>query len=367
MDNYRYSELDWLRVGLIFAVFLHHVFMPFNGDDWHIVNDESSKLLDDIMVYFEQLRLQSLFFIAGAGSFLLLQKVRVRDFLKSKFHRLFMPLLIGMILVVPPQIYYENIEDYRNITDAYQQLALSFKANHLWFIEFLIVFMILAIPLYKVLHSDTGTIFISVIEKLVSSKYGLFSLVLALLAIRLSLKHFFPSQEGGIENLSVSLFYLYFFFVGMCFIKSAKISHAIARYRKVNLLFFILSSLLFYAYYLSPDLSDYASLGVRWQIWWLVCTLVSWSGLLCLLGYASVICKKSPTWLRSINEFIYPFYILHQSIIVVCAFYIVQWNTGIAIKSMSLLLASFLGCIVTIYLLIRPFNVSRYMFGLRIR
>ncbi|MBB1383734.1 acyltransferase, partial [Shewanella sp. SR41-2] len=70
--NRRYSELDWLRVILIFAVFLHHVFMPFNGDGWHVMNNESSKVLDDIMVYFEQLRLQTLFFIAGAASFLLL-------------------------------------------------------------------------------------------------------------------------------------------------------------------------------------------------------------------------------------------------------------------------------------------------------
>jgi glucan biosynthesis protein C len=367
MDGQRYSELDWLRIGLIFAVFLHHVFMPFNGDSWHVMNNDSSKLLDDIMVYFEQLRLQSLFFIAGAGSFLLLQKVRVREFLKSKFHRLFVPLLVGMILIVPPQIYYENIDDYINLTEAYQKLALSFNANHLWFIEFLIVFMVLAIPLNKALLSNAGSAFIHFIEKTVSSKYGLFSFVFILLLIRLSLKYFLPSQQGGLENLSISLFYFYFFAAGMCFIKSHKIWSYIAKYRKINLKIFIVSSLLFYAYYFSPDLSDYASIEVRWQIWWLVCTLVSWSGLLTLVGYASVLCKESPNWLRSTNEFIYPFYILHQSIIVVLAFYIVQWNAGIAVKSISLLLSSLLVCFTIIYLLIKPFNLARYMFGLKER
>lgn len=367
MDSNRYSELDWLRVVLIFAVFLHHVFMPFNGDSWHVMNNDSSKLLDDIMVYFEQLRLQSLFFIAGAGSFLLLQKVQVREFLSSKFHRLFIPLLIGMILIVPPQIYYENIDDYVDLAEAYQKLALSFNANHLWFIEFLIVFMVLAIPLNKVLLSNAGTAFIHFIEKLVSLKYGLFSLVFILLLLRLSLKYFLPSQESDIENLSISLFYLYFFVVGMCFIKSHKIWRSIATYRKINLIIFIVSSVLFYVYYFSPDLSDYASLEVRWQIWWLVCTLVSWSGLLTLVGYASVLCKESPDWLRFTNELIYPFYILHQTIIVVFAFYIVQWDAGMAVKSISLLLCSFLACITIIYLLIKPFNVTRYMFGLKIR
>jgi peptidoglycan/LPS O-acetylase OafA/YrhL len=62
MNNVRVSELDWLRVILILAVFLHHALMPFNGDEWHIMNAESSKLLDDVMVYFEQFRLPTLFF-----------------------------------------------------------------------------------------------------------------------------------------------------------------------------------------------------------------------------------------------------------------------------------------------------------------
>ena len=367
MDKTRYTELDWLRVGLIFAVFLHHVFMPFNGDGWHIMNGDSSKLLDDIMVYFEQLRLQTLFFIAGAGSLILLQKVRTGDFLKSKFHRLLIPLIIGMMLVVPPQIYYEDIDVYASLAEAYQQLAFSFNANHLWFIEFLIVFMVLAIPINSALNSNLGTGFMGLLKRIGSMKYGLFSLVLILLLIRMTLKHFIPSQEGGIENLSISLFYFFFFVAGMCLIKCPEIWGYIAKYRKVNLNLFIVSSVLFYAYYFSPDLSQYASVEVRWQIWWLVCTLVSWSGLLTLVGFASVMCNVSPPWLRSANELIYPFYILHQTIIVALGFYIIQWDAGIAVKSLSLLLTSFLVCVSIIYLLIKPFNVARYLFGLKVR
>ena len=85
----RLSELDWLRVILILAVFIHHVLMPFNGDDWHIMNNESSKLLDDIMVYFEQFRLPMLFFISGGGAVILLSKVTVLKFTKDKVLRLF--------------------------------------------------------------------------------------------------------------------------------------------------------------------------------------------------------------------------------------------------------------------------------------
>ncbi|MFA0813315.1 acyltransferase family protein [Microbulbifer epialgicus] len=245
MKAQRYSELDWLRVLLILAVFLHHVFMPFNGDGWHVMNEESSKLLDDIMVYFEQLRLQTLFFVAGVGSLLLLKKTNIRTFFISKFHRLFIPLIFGMILIVPPQNYFENINDYTSLVDAYQHLFLSFESNHLWFIEFLIVFMLLAIPLKLALSSKVGLALLNKLERLALYKHGLFSLVLVVLLLRCGLKLLVHSQDKGIENFSVSLFFLLFFMAGMCFISSPKIWQSMTNNRSTNLKWFIFSSVLF--------------------------------------------------------------------------------------------------------------------------
>jgi peptidoglycan/LPS O-acetylase OafA/YrhL len=360
----RYSELDWLRVILIVAVFMHHVFMPFNGDGWHIMNKDSSKTLDDIMVYFEQLRLQTLFFIAGAGSLLLLQKTTIKAFLANKFFRLFIPFLIGMMIIVPPQNYYESIDKYSSIFDAYKALIFSFDTNHLWFIEFLILFMILAIPLNLGINTSVGSSLIKIIEKVATRRHGIFSIVFVLIVLRCGLKLLNSSQEHSIHNLSVSAFFFFFFIAGMCFMKSPLIWQSIGNFRRTNLLWLIVSTLLFYAYYFSPDLSPYFSLEIRWMIWWLVCSLVSWSGLLSMLGYASHYCKKTPRWLVAANELIYPFYILHQTVIVVLAYYIVQWQSGIAVKSISLLLGAFVIC-VALCLMIKPFNLLRYLFGLR--
>ncbi len=346
---------------MILAVFLHHVFMPFNGDDWHIMNTDSSKLLDDIMVYFEQLRLPALFFIAGAASLILIGKTNSKTFLTGKFHRLFVPLIFGMMLVVPLQNYYENIDQYESIFSAYKQLLFSFETNHLWFIELLIVFMVLAVPLRSLLRSTFGSSILSGIESLANKQHGLFSIALVLVLFRNSMMTVFPS-----EDLSVSLFYLFFFFIGMCFIKSAVVWQALATNRKTNLIWLIVSSLIFYGYYFSPDLSSYLSLEVRRQLWWLVCSLVTWSGLLAMLGYASEYCKTTPAWLHQANELIYPFYILHQSAIVAFAFYIVQWPTGIAFKSLTILVLSFLLCAALCLYVIRPFKITRYLFGLKL-
>ncbi|AZQ84774.1 acyltransferase [Colwellia sp. Arc7-635] len=364
-NTVRLSELDWLRVILIFAVFLHHVCMPFNGDGWHIMNSESSKLLDDIMVYFEQFRLPILFFISGVGSVILLSKVSAKKFTLDKVTRLLIPLLIGSLLIVPPQTYIENIDKFQSYWQEFPKLALNFETNHLWFIEYLFVFALLAIPLNFIFHSRLGSSVVSSVEKLAKFKGGLFLLVVVLISVKIYFSLMFPSDDNKIENLSSSMYYFVFFISGMIFIRNNNIWQAIREQRLCNLIILSLSTIIFYAYYYSPDLSEYLSLDARWSIWWLVCCLVAWSALLTILGYAQYYLAKTPKWLHLSNELIYPFYIFHQTVIVVIGFYVITWQTSIPIKIMSLFGLSFIVTSLICFYIIKPFNVLRFMFGLK--
>jgi glucan biosynthesis protein C len=364
-NTVRLSELDWLRVILIFAVFLHHVCMPFNGDNWHIMNNDSSKVLDDIMVYFEQFRLPILFFISGVGSVILLSKVTVVKFIKDKFLRLFIPLLIGSLLVIPPQIYMENIVEMQSYWREYPALALKFETNHLWFIEYLFVFFLLAIPLNKLFSSSLGTSIINFVQKLSKHKIGLYLLVILLIIIKVYFSLTFPSDDQKIENLSSSAFYFFFFIAGMLFVRSNVIWQAIYEQRFYNLMLLVFSTVLFYSYYYSPDLSEYLSLDMRWSIWWLVCCLVAWSACLTILGYAQFYFTKTPKWLSLSNELIYPFYIFHQTVIVVIGYYVIAWQAPISLKVISLFALSFLATSVICWFIIKPSNFLRFLFGLK--
>ena len=335
-----------------------------NGDNWHIMNSESSKLLDDIMVYFEQLRLPVLFLIAGAGTVILLNRVSSAAFLLSKSKRLLLPLLLAMMLITPPQAYFEAPEQYASLLDAYQQRLLIFDNKHLWFIEFLIIFMLVSIPIKKALNTSPGQALLRRIEKLAYRPFGLMLTGAVLVFVRCVLKRYYPEQDGAIENLSVSVFYWVFFIAGMLFMSRPVIWQSIAHHRRFNLYGFIGSSLMFYIYYLG-DFSFIGSVTVRWQIWWALTALLSWSGMLMMLGYAGQYLNKSPAWLRQTNELIYPFYILHQTIIVIVGFYIVQWSAGIATKSLSLLVISLCTTAALCYYLIRPLKWLRFAFGLK--
>ena len=200
-------------------------------------------------------------------------------------------------------------------------LALKFETNHLWFIEYLIVFAFLAIPIKRFLSTKPESKLISFVEKLSRYKVGLFLLVILLIAVRLYFYLTFQSNNNEFETLFSSTFYFFFFIAGMVFIHSEGIWQAVCKQRFYNLLLLLFSTIIFYAYYYSPDLSPYLSLETRWAIWWLVCCLVAWSALLTILGYAQFYLTKTPKWLRLSNELIYPFYIFHQTVIVVIGYY----------------------------------------------
>jgi glucan biosynthesis protein C len=366
-NDQRLPELDWLRVILIFAVFIHHVCMPFNGDNWHIMNTESSKLLDDVMVYFEQFRLPTLFFISGVGAVILLSKISVKKFASDKLLRLLIPLIVGVLFVVPPQSYIENISQYESFWQAYPSLVLNLSTNHLWFIEYLIVFSLLAIPLNTFLNTKASTKVFKYIIKLTKFKGGLFLFVSLLIVIKISFSLFFPSDDNKIENLSSSSYYLFFFITGMIFVANKELWQRVCEHRLYHLIILLISTVIFYGYYYSPDLSDYLSLNVRWSIWWFVCCLVSWSALLTILGYAQFYLKKTPQWLRLSNELIYPFYIFHQTVIVVIGFYVINWQTSILIKIISLLFLSLITTCGICLFIIKPFNLFRFLFGLKLK
>jgi predicted ferric reductase len=102
-----------------------------------------------------------------------------------------------------------------------------------------------------------------------------------------------------------------------------------------------------------------------WAIWFIVSALVGWTTMLAIMGYAQAYFNKPHPILKKLNEAVYPFYILHQTVIVVMAYSIVAWDIYLWLKLIVLLLGSF-ALIVGVYrLLIYPFTPVRFLFGMR--
>ncbi|CAL2086525.1 Glucans biosynthesis protein C [Tenacibaculum sp. 190524A02b] len=365
MKTRRY-DLDWLRVISVLAVFLHHVFMPFNGDDFHIMNDEHSKLLDDIMVYFEQFRLPILFLISGVGTVFAFSKRSWKSFIKERCKRLLIPLVFGVIFIVPFQVYYENIEDFQSFIESYPYLVSKLKVNHLWFIENLFYTSLTFIPFILFLRSSKSKVVKKYIERF-SKQTGVISWCIVLVLIRVISKDYFPSNSKSFLNLSSTLYYSFFFTGGIIIATNNVLWKLIKINRKRNLMITLFFSLLFYFYYLIPEenIEPYLNLKNRWRLWYLVCALVSWSVITTVLGYAQQYLNKPSYVLGKLNESAYPFYILHQTVIIAIGYYVIQINSSIFIKVNLLLFSSLLVIFLIYYFIISRLNFFRFLFGMR--
>ena len=88
----------------------YHIGMIFVAEwDWHIKDNNTSYLFTEWMYFMIRWRMVLLFFISGAGNWYALGSRSGSGFLKERSRRLFLPLVFGMLVIVPPQIYIEKL------------------------------------------------------------------------------------------------------------------------------------------------------------------------------------------------------------------------------------------------------------------
>lgn len=363
----RRFELDWLRVASVSLVFLHHVCMPFNGDHWHIMNAQSSKALDDIMVYFEQWRLPLLLIISGAGTMMAFSKRSVWGFVKERVRRLFIPLVVGVLIIVPPQTFFQYRDKFTSYADFYSQLPGYIEYNHLWFIRYLFYFSLLVIPLVVYLRSDRSTGARKWTGKALAGPWAILLLCIPVMLIRIGGLIFFPEANESWINLPEASYYFYFFAAGTVLFSCTEAWNSLGRYRRHHLVSAFVSLLLFYGCYFLPQEWIGASVPAEltWSIWFIVSALAGWTTMLAIMGYAQKYFNKSKPVLKKLNEAVYPFYILHQTVIVVMAYFIVQWDLSLWLKLIALLAGSFVIVVALYRFLIYPFTPVRFLFGMK--
>jgi len=154
----RQSYLDWLRILSIAGVLILHSGMAYADDLWwHIKDKNSSQLILMLNIAMHLVRMPLLFFISGTVSYYMMQKRSAISFIGLRCTRLLVPLVVGMLVVVPPQIYMERLgqgykgnfaEFYKTVFQLkfYPQGSLSW--HHLWFIAYLFIYDLVFAPLF---------------------------------------------------------------------------------------------------------------------------------------------------------------------------------------------------------------------------
>jgi peptidoglycan/LPS O-acetylase OafA/YrhL len=93
--------------------------------------------------------------------------------------------------------------------------------------------------------------------------------------------------------------------------------------------------------------------------------LTAWSWIFTAIGYGKRYLNRKHPIQNYINEAVYPFYILHQTVIVIVVYYVVKTSDTILSKFLFTFIISFALIISIYHLLIRPYAVTRFLFGMK--
>jgi glucans biosynthesis protein C len=371
----RQSYLDWLRIISIITVFFLHSSMAYVEEwGWHLKNKETSNLLMEINFWLGRFRMPMLFFISGTVTWFMLKSRTTGSFIGLRFRRLFIPLVFGILVVVPPQVYMERLtQGFKgNFADFYPTVFTTgayptgnFSWHHLWFIVYLFLYDILFAPLFKWMMSERGKERLAFFSKLANRKWIYLLPVPSIIAYTAMNLHF-PETHDLIHDWSRHVYWIFFLLTGFTCINFPALMNSFERNRRTSFLLAFTSIIIInYFRWNNPD-TEIPDLGT-WRTYaqMSLFPITAWCWIFTAVGYAKRYLNKKHPIQNYINEAVYPFYILHQTVIVIVVFYVIRTNEPVLNKFLFTFITSFILVMCIYHLLIKQYAVMRFLFGMK--
>ena len=369
----RLYGLDWLRIGAFALLIFYHIGMFFVPWGWHVKTAQPLEWLELPMLALNPWRLVLLFVISGIASRILLAKAGgARSFAQLRSTRLLIPLAAGMALFVAPQPWAELREqagyphgfghfwlnDYFEFGDSLGPILPTW--NHLWFVAYLWVytmFLALASLLPPAIHQRLQ----AGLDRLFSDWRLLVLPVLLLWAARMTLYPAFGETHALFDDPYAHLVYGFAFFFGVGLASSQPLwSAVIGQWKRAAWL-----AAGGYAAIVAIDLTIAGESGdLELLIARVARSLQAWGAVIALLGFARLHLHKDGPARRYLTDAIFPFYIAHQTIIVLVGHTLRPQGLGPTIEFALIAAATVGGCFAT-YEVGKRIGWLRPMLGLK--
>lgn len=381
MKERRY-DIDWLRVLAILMVFFFHNARFYDPYPWHVKNAEQSFGMFIFVALLHAWIMPLFFLLSGVGSWYALKSRTAGRYFRERVLRLLVPLYtVGVFILLPPQLYWDKLTSGRfsgSFLEFYPSFFRDFHFDllppfvlpwpgHLWFLVFLFAISLFSLPLMIFLKSESGKRLISTLARWCNRRGGIFLLLVPLFLVQACLRGFFR----GDHTFADLVYYLLCFLMGYILPADERFTESLKRHVWVCLLLALVG---FYAEgYLVMGLGYQPLPGQGFSPLWLyllfqfVMSLQTLCWIVFLVGMSAKYLNFRSKVLEYCNEAVLPFYILHQTFILLVGWYVVRWNTAIFTKFLVISVISFVLIASTYELLIRRFNVMRFIFGMRLK
>ncbi|MBX9706444.1 MAG: acyltransferase family protein [Caulobacteraceae bacterium] len=350
----RQFGLDWLRIGAFGILIFYHIGMFFVPWGWHVKTAVPIEWVQWPMMAVNPWRLSLLFVISGVVSRALLGKLaNPGAFAASRSWRLLVPLIAGMGLFVAPQPWVE-LSDQGRIEDNFLSFWLNryFEIgdslglvlptwNHLWFVAYLWVYsMVLALAACLPLAVRRW------LQGAFDSLFGGWRLVALpvawVFATKAVLAPVYGETHALLDDPYAHALYGFAFAFGYALAKSAPAWAVIDQQWKAFLYLAAGSGGVMFGLHgaaLGTMAAELVEIGAR--------SILAWTAILGLVGLARAHLHYDGPARRYLSEAIFPFYIAHQTIIVLVGYSLKQMQVGPAVEFAGILVATVLGCLAT--------------------
>ncbi|CAN5381662.1 acyltransferase family protein [soil metagenome] len=382
----RRYDLDWIRVGAFFLLILYHVGMFYVPWDWHVKSPHPVERLEWAMFLTNPWRLTLLFLVSGAATRFMADKTTVGKLTGARLARLLPPLLFAMFVIVPPQSYYQIVE-YAAAHEPGPITALSYGRfwtqyvtgsghwcspagclttptwNHMWFVAYLLFYTLVLAGLLLVWRR-LGDRIQAGAERVLRGPGLILWPILFLGLVRAWLYPRFGETHALVGDHYVHAVSFSAFLLGFGLAKSEILRERLigARWLALGLAVAAYAGWATYAWtYRADNANPPEALKLAMR---LVYTTDTWCSIAAILGFGAKHLNRGGPALRYLTVGVFPFYLVHQTLIVVMAHHLAKRGLPQPLEALILIVFTFAGCFAT-YEIVRRIPGLRLLFGLR--
>jgi peptidoglycan/LPS O-acetylase OafA/YrhL len=372
----RRHDIDALRALAFALLILYHWCMLYVGGedwDWHLKSPHLAEWLQVPMLLVNRWRMDLIFLISGLSVHFLLRDTGPGRFLARRSWRLLLPLVFGCLVIVPVQPYVQGIDtgavepgylrflaDYLGGRDwpgdAFDGWEYSFTWNHLWYLAYLWCYTVafaLLLPLLRRLPNPFARL---------RGGWLLTLPAIPLAVATLTLQPLFEDTGDLVNDWYRHAIYFTVFLYGWWLGADRGVWDELVRLRHRALGWAV------------GIFAPYIALGMGlpdgappWQVdvIWTLRNAYIWLALCAILGWAKACLDRPLRWLPWANEAVYPWYVLHQSLILLLAYWLLPLQLGPVLEPLLVLAGTVAGCWLLHEFVIRRVRWLRPCFGLK--
>jgi glucan biosynthesis protein C len=343
----RRYDIDWLRVIAIFLLLIYHVaigFQPWGVMIGFITSKEPWGSLWIPMTMLNVWRIPLLFLVSGMGVYFAMQKRTWKQLLVERSRRIFLPLLFGVVVVVPLGAF---------IWQRYYNMDIFFPRHpgHLWFLANIFAYVLLLSPLFYALRRHEHSPWVNSFKRILSTPLSCL-LVAAVFVAEVLITKPYPYELYAMTWHGFILGLVAFFF-GFSFVLAGEPFWSMIKRWRWAFAVPAVGMFVVRAFYLGMKTPAYL-IAIESAFW-----------IMAVIAFCSLYLNRPSAALSYLSRAVLPVYIVHILFIHFASLLIFPLDMDIRLKFAVVLILTVGGCFAFYEMVIRRIRILWPLFGMK--